>query len=255
MISSLLSFLYPPKCVLCAEPLTQESELCTDCFSRLHFMRGRICDACGYPLTEEPYTFEHRPLCASCVQKPPLYCLRSSLVYDDISKQLILKFKHSDALHLTPILSLMLYQGAMHALDDIDVLIPVPLSRKRLWRRRYNQSTHLAMGMAHLYHRYTKRHIPVRTQILIRTRHTPSQGSKSFDQRRSNVQGVFHIKNPHIFEGKRVALVDDVYTSGATMDACARVLKSCGVKSIYAFTLARVLTTRDEMRFLNDSHA
>lgn len=251
---NILSCIYPPSCVLCNAAITHTGRMCDRCFDRLCFIRGLMCDACGYPLVvEDVHSDAHyRILCASCFKKKPIYTLRSGMIYDDFSKQFVLRFKHGDRLDLAPVLSTILYQGVCDALPHVDAFVPIPLSRQRMWKRRYNQATLLAKGLAHCTKNYTGQSIPILYHALRRVRHTPSQGSKTYDQRRLNVQKAFCVAHVDQFHGRTVALVDDVYTSGATMDACARVLKDAGVAHIYAFTLARVLTPRDEIRYMPD---
>jgi ComF family protein len=176
-------------------------------------------------------------LCVPCLGFPPNYDKgRSAVRYAGLARTVILKLKHGDATYLTPSLSNWMRQAGKDLWQDTDYLIPVPLHRWRLLQRRYNQATLLAKGVSNLVG------IPVLSQVLIREKSTESQGRKTRHQRLSNVQGAFAIKDPRdLLKGKTVTLIDDVWTTGATLETCVKVLKQSGVGKVYVLTFARVI--------------
>ncbi len=232
----MLDLIYPPLCVLCREPVSEPDSLCAACWSGLQFIDGPICAACGLPFDIDP---GEDTLCGTCIARPPHFDgARAILRYDDASKQPVLALKHADRLDLVPAFGHWLERTGRPFFANCDMLVPVPLHRVRLWRRRYNQSAELARVVG----RATG--LRVEPLLLERRKPTPSQGTMpSAKARRRNVLGAFAVPKPrrgHV-RGKNVLLVDDVLTTGATADACARALKRAGALSVYVLALARVV--------------
>lgn len=162
------------------------------------------------------------------------------LAYDDASRAIVLAFKHGDHTHYALAFGAWLQRAAAPFLPQIDLIAPVPLHRWRLFRRRYNQSVLIGRVLA----RHSGRLLV--PDLLVRRRNTPSQGRLTRDQRRRNVSGAFTVR-PALREGlagKRVLLVDDVFTTGATVEACSRALLAAGAAAVYVVTLARVVRPR-----------
>ncbi len=157
-------------------------------------------------------------------------------LYDDASRGLILKFKHGDGLHLAPLFGAWLSRAGSGLLAEADVVVPVPLHRVRLFSRRYNQAAILALDIGR------RVNLPVDVMGLIRARRTPSQGTRTRAGRERNVRGAFTVARECAarLSGKRVLLIDDVLTSGATANACARVLLRSGAAHVDVLTIARV---------------
>jgi ComF family protein len=164
---------------------------------------------------------------------------RSAVAYQEGSRPLILKFKQGDGTYLAPGLANLMLRAGQDILSHTDLLIPVPLHWKRLFMRQYNQATLLSSQLSRL----TK--IPTCTNILKRHRSTPKQGRQSRKERYANVRGAFTIPlgMESFLEGKRLTLIDDVYTTGATLTECARILLNGGAKEVRVLTLARVITS------------
>lgn len=233
----LLDALWPARCMACEAPVGQAGHLCPDCWKKLDFIEAPLCACCGLP-----FDFDLGPdaLCGACLKEPPAYDAgRAALRYDALSRSLILGFKHGDRTHLTSLFAPWLRRVIAPMLSDVDLIVPVPLHRWRLLRRRYNQSALLAQALAQATGK------PWDPLILARGRATRTQGGLTAAQRRRNVQGAFLVPKDRapLIKGKRLLLVDDVQTTGATLGACARALKLAGAAKVYTVTLARVVRT------------
>lgn len=233
------SLVLPHQCVLCRR-FAESTGLCTECWDGLAPIGAPVCRQCGLPLG---HTLAD-PVCATCFQTPPpLAMIRAGLHYNDSSRQLILSFKHGDGLQLTPVLASVMARDFAAMADAMDtaigtpLVIPVPLHRRRFFRRRYNQSAELARHLCHITG--TGSFAP---QILVRQRPTRSQGGLSRRQRHRNLAGAFAIAGDartHL-EGRAVILVDDVMTTGATLFAASKCLSAAGSGVVSALVLARV---------------
>jgi len=232
-----LDLLYPPLCMACRVPVAQPG-LCAACWGAITFLEGPACACCGLPF---PVDLGGENQCAACLALPPAFdTARAILAYDDKSRGAILALKHADRLDLVPGFARWLARVGRQVLSRGEVIVPVPLHRLRLWQRRYNQAAELA--------RYLGREqgICVASHALIRTRPTPSQGAMpSARARRRNVQGAFGVADPAAVAGRRVLLIDDVMTTGATAQACARALRRAGAIEIHVLALARVVRATD----------
>ena len=175
-------------------------------------------------------------LCAACLESPPLFRqARAALIYDDASKALILRFKHGDQLQAVRVLTPWLAEAGAELIAQADVFVPVPLHRWRLLKRRYNQSALLAARLA----RQSGKAAAV--DALVRVRATPPQGHLKRAERAANVRGAFRVRDARAIAGKRVLLVDDVMTTGATLNACAGALLDAGALSVDVLCVARVV--------------
>ena len=236
-----LDLVYPPLCIVCREPVTDPGSLCPECWKELHFLDGPVCPVCGLPFDFDP--LGETP-CAACIAYPPDFDkARAILRYDDASRKPVLALKHADRLDLVPAFGRWLERTGRELLSQSDMVVPVPLHRLRLWSRRYNQSAELARALA----RFSG--VPLDVLSLRRSRRTPSQGEMpSASARRRNVRGAFAVPGERkaAVNGKRVLLVDDVLTTGATANACARTLKRAGAEKVHVLALARVVRPRTD---------
>jgi ComF family protein len=234
---TVLDLLFPPLCIGCRTPVT-DAGFCAACWSKLSFLDGPACACCGLPF---PVALEGENLCAACLARPPAFDqARAILAYDEHSRGAILALKHADRLELVPGFARWLARTGHNLIADSDVIVPVPLHRARLWQRRYNQSAEIARKLA----RGWKREFD--PFALVRSRATPSQGAMaSAKARRRNVLGAFKVPDPGRVRGKRVLLLDDVLTTGATAEACARALKRAGAARVHVLALARVVKASD----------
>ena len=245
-----LDALLPPQCLSCAELVSEPGALCAACWARLRFIATPLCRICGWPFETDPTMGDSTAaedinaappadlVCGACLREPPSYDrARSVLAYDEASRGLILGFKHADRTHAAPAFARWLARAGGELLITADVIVPVPLHWSRLLARRYNQAALLGIGLAKLT---GKTSVP---DLLIRRRRTPSQGHLSRSERLRNVAGAFAVRPSRLAQlrGRRILLVDDVLTTGATVSACAGVLRRAGAASIDVLTLARVV--------------
>jgi ComF family protein len=232
-----LDLLFPPLCMACRTPVA-EPGLCADCWRAIAFLDGPGCACCGLPF---PVDLGEGNFCAACLARPPAFdSARAILAYDEHSRGAILALKHADRLDLVPGFARWLARAGRSALVRGEVIVPVPLHRFRLWRRRYNQAAELARRLGR------EQAIAVEPEGLVRTRATESQGAMASARgRRRNVLGAFKVPVPARIAGRRVLLVDDVMTTGATVEACARALRRAGAAEVHVLALARVVRATD----------
>jgi len=237
---AVLDLLLPPRCILCGKTTETAGTLCTPCWRGIAFIGPPCCAGCGLPFPYDPGGDDAR--CGACLAHPPSWDrARSVMVYDDRSRGLILALKHADRLHGVPSFGQWLARAGADLLDGADLIVPVPLHWTRLWWRRYNQSAVLAHAVAAALPRPGGPRIA--PDLLVRRRRTPSQGHRTRTQRAENVRGAFALRPGAEVKGTRVVLVDDVMTSGATVEECARVLRRAGAAGIDVLTLARAVRT------------
>jgi ComF family protein len=228
-----LDILLPPLCLGCESRVSRQHTLCPACWKSVKFITRPFCEQCGFPFE---FPVENEPLCGRCLkEKPDFDRARSVLTYEDCSRRIILGLKHGDKTWSAPGIARLMVETGRDMWDTADYIVPVPLHRWRLWKRRFNQSALLGREIAR---RAGKSFVP---DLLIRHKRTRPQSGNA-KARRKNITGAFKL-NPRWagkIEGKRILIIDDVYTTGATVNACARVLKKNGAEIVNVLTLARV---------------
>ena len=210
--------------------------LCVPCWSRIHFFAPPNCDLCGLPFEFE---LGAAALCAPCAARRPGYDrARAVFSYDDASKGLVLGFKHGDRTEGAGAFGLWLSRAGADFKDPRALIVPVPLHWSRLALRRYNQAALLARAL----HEYWGEGA-LCLDLLVRRRATPPQGRLSTTQRGRNVRGAFAVnrRRAEMLRGRRIVLVDDVMTTGATVEAATATLKRAGAGAVDVLVLARAL--------------
>ena len=222
----------PPRCLACGVTVGAPDALCGPCWSALSFFAPPWCVACGLPFA---HPIGEGAVCADCARGDASWDrARAAMRYDRHSRQLVLALKY-DRTHLARALGHWMRRAGGDVLDGADLIVPVPLHWTRLFARRYNQ----AGLLAHAIHRAGGP--PVAPDWLVRRRRTPSQGRLGPVARARNVRGAFALRPGCDVAGKRLVLVDDVLTTGATAESCARVLLKAGAKAVDLLVLARVV--------------
>jgi len=209
-------------------------------WSKIDFITSPFCNTCGIPFEFSDAEEGDHGQCMECLKTPPPFeTARSAVIYNDVSRDLILAFKHGDQTHMVKNFVPWLVRIGQSILAQTDVIIPVPLHYTRLVSRRYNQAALIA---AELSKQTNTAHMPA---AIKRIRATQSQGHLKTEERAKNVRNAFEIcsKQAENLTGKAVTLIDDVYTTGATLKECCKVLNAANVKKVNILTLARVLKT------------
>ena len=231
-----LDFLFPPLCHVCRTfiPDATHVHICSACRERLLPIDSPLCVVCGIPYVGAGE--DH--ICGGCATSRCHYdAARAALVYEGISHDLIHAFKYRNKTHLCRPLALLTIErlaGFVSARSP-DLIIPVPLHRKRLRSRGFNQ----AVLLGNIFSDFWK--IPLDRHNLRRIRWTEPQVNLSAHERRSNVKGAFYVQHPSQVSGRRVLLVDDVLTTGSTVEECAAVLKKAGAVEVIVVTVVRAL--------------
>ena len=224
----------PTLCVACREPVEGEG-VCAGCWAKLSFIAPPFCPRLGIPFVYDPGP---DMLSMEAIAHPPAYArARAAVRYDDVARTLVHALKYQDRTDLAPAMGRWMARAGRELLDEADVLVPVPLHWRRGWSRRYNQSGALARIIAQ------QTSVMVAVEALRRIRPTEQQIGLSRPQRASNVQGAFKVApdRQHLVAGRRVILIDDVLTSGATVDACARALLRAKAATVDVLVFARVV--------------
>ena len=231
----LVDLALPNRCVGCRGVIGADGALCPACFARLDFITAPLCGRCGLPL---PSGAGEELSCGACLAQPPRFAAaRAALVYGGLARDVVLMLKHADRTDLARPLAEWLRRAGAPRIDSADLVTPVPLHPRRLARRRYNQAGLLAQALA------KQCGLPLSPDLLRRIRATPSQGHLNARQRHQNVRGAFAVRprSAARLKGARVLLVDDVMTTGATLDACAAALLKAGAAAVDALVVARVV--------------
>jgi ComF family protein len=229
-----LDIALPTLCVACRDPVEGEG-VCADCWARMSFIAPPYCPRLGIPFVYDPGP---DMLSMEAIANPPAYTrARAAVRYDDVARTLVHALKYQDRTDLAPAMGRWMARAGRDLLDGADMLVPVPLHWRRGWSRRYNQSGVLAR----VIERQTG--VKVGAEALRRIRPTEQQIGLSRPQRASNVQGAFKVApdRQQLISGRRIVLIDDVLTSGATVDACARALLRAKAAAVDVLVFARVV--------------
>jgi len=233
----LVGSLFPAVCVACRTLVGSHGSLCSECWKQIYFISEPFCYVCGLPFD---YSLGKSALCGTCLKQKPSYTqARALFTYNEFSKNPILSLKYHDRTQLAPVFGAWLRRLALPYQPKVAAILPVPLHYSRLVKRRYNQAALLADTVGESLN------ITVMNNALLRSKKTPPQAGLSKRQREANMRGAFMVspaKKP-LLKGKSVILVDDVMTTGATLEACARCLHDAGVVDVFVITIARTVLT------------
>lgn len=235
-MQSPLALLYPPNCVSCGAPISDEHGLCGKCWAETPFITGHVCDRCGAPLPGDGDG--EVDLCDDCMSVArPWSRGRAALLYARNARRVVLQIKLSDRLDLVPPAARWMAQAGRDIVAGDALLVPVPAHWTRIFTRRYNQASELARALA----RETGREVA--PTALIRAKRTEKQEGKGLEDRFANMRDTIrpHPKRGSALVGRRVVLVDDVMTSGATMAAAAEACFAAGAADVVTLTLARTV--------------
>lgn len=232
-----LHFILPVQCATCDVALNGDPVpfFCRACWGTIEPLQSPCCLSCGRPFAS-PHALQYSPhhVCGTCRSDPPGFTRAWSLYpYTSPLQEAVRLFKYNKKVVLADALAALMNRG----LETIpaDVIIPVPLSPARLRDREYNQSLLLADRLSRA------RHIPLSYENLVRIRDTAPQTELTRAVRLTNLRGAFAVQRPHDIAGKRVLIIDDVFTTGTTVNECAKTLRKAGASEVYVCTLARTM--------------
>lgn len=238
-LNNFFNFIFPDNfsCLCCGRDVfNNKYEICDSCKNKLHFLTGKLCKHCSEHLISDGN------FCIHCKGKI-FYCdkIISPFVYDGIVKNFILGLKYNNKKYYANSLSIFMCDTYNKNNLLCDLIIPVPLCDKRLKERGYNQSELLAKPISKTLN------LPLVTECLIRVKQTPSQVNLNYKERTNNLIDAFKVINKKLIKDKTILLIDDVYTTGATITECAKTLKRAGAKVVYALTAAHTILKKDDI--------
>lgn len=234
LLKPLVDILFPPRCPLCGTGTLTAASLCPECWALLAIPGEPCCGLCQRPFSDST---ADGTICAPCLHKPPRHDgIAAGTIYNEASRKLVLSLKHGHRIALAPMMARII-ATRLKLKEGEWLFVPVPLHRRRLWRRGFNQSALLAASLA----RMPGGQLCV--DALHRHRHTPSLGGLGRKARARALSGAISLnaRRRDRIVGARIVLVDDVMTSGATTDACVSVLKRSGARCVMIACFARVI--------------
>ena len=231
--------LFPPVCAGCRRIVSEPGALCGACWPKLRFLEKPYCPVLGTPFA---YDMGEGALSLEAIAHPPPFDrLRAAVAYEGIAGQMVRALKYADRTDLAPWMARWMQRAGAELLGEADVIVPVPLHRKRFWQRRFNQSAELGRALA------KRSGVGFAPEALARRKATRQQVGLKVREREENVRAAFLVppRAAALVSGRQVVLIDDVYTTGATVGAAARALKKGGAASVDVLTFARVLPRAD----------
>ncbi|MDR0329363.1 MAG: ComF family protein [Rickettsia sp.] len=226
----LIDYILPARCLSCAEMTATKEGFCLNCWKKLDFITKPYCNICGCRLD---ISILDNMCCAKCFQHKPWYDVSRSLIkFNEHSKEIIHAFKYQDKTIFSKTFSKLLYRQYHSKFQDIDLIIPVPMNRFKRLFRMYNPALIMAQEISKLLKK------PVNPDVLIKSRWTKSQTFLSKKEREKNLSNSLIFNKKYQIIDQKILLVDDVLTTGTTINKCAKILKDSGAKSVYVMTIA-----------------
>ncbi len=237
LVRSALDATLPRRCGICRRGMSSSEvrAICSACWGAIPRIEGPRCSLCGVPFDSEAAT-SHSPThrCGTCRENPPSFTQAVAAgVFSGVLADAIRRCKYYQQVHLVSVLGELL-DPVVRSLPPVDAVVAVPLHVRRLRQREFNQSLRIAAWVAQRLDR------PLWPDVLRRVRWTPPQTTLDRAQRRTNVRRAFDVRKPGVVSGRRLVLVDDVYTTGATVNECSRALRAAGASDVYVVTVARM---------------
>lgn len=227
--------LFPPTCHGCGEHVSAPGSICPYCWQNIHFITPPYCPVMGLPFQYDP---GDGFLSGEALQNPPVFDkARSAVIHDGLVRRLVTQFKYADRLELAPVMGQWMIRAGQDLIAESDLIIPVPLHRWRFFTRRYNQAAELARMIA------AQTNLPFMPEALLRHKATHHQVGLNAKERMKNIKGAFSVSpnGANILKNKNILLIDDVYTTGATVNAAAKSLKKGGANKVFVLTFSRAL--------------
>jgi len=235
-LKALFQFFLPPQCYCCETFLPEGQEgICTDCLSAIHWIEPPFCSRCGIPFLSRE---EKSHLCGACSKEEKYFTMGRALgCYEGPLRKAVHRWKYEGKTHLSPLFGEWMAERFFHYWETnlFDLLIPVPLHPGRLRERGFNQALLLARELSR------RTGLPYRKRVLEKKKPTLPQASLSGRERETGVRGAFHLEELEEIRDKVILLIDDVYTTGTTVNECSKVLMAGGAKRVDVFTLAHTL--------------
>lgn len=238
LFESVIDTILPPRCPGSGEIVEIQGAVSPNFWDQLQFIEKPFCKRCAIPFSFET---DENNICAKCLEEDPFYDeSRAPVVYNDASRRIILNFKFNDKTHYVHTFVPWMLRAGADLLGEADYIIPVPLHPKKIRMRKFNQAALLAHEIS------KKSDVKYIAEGLIRTRHTVPQKGLNKKERYKNISGAFAIGDRYLdkFAHKNIIIIDDIFTTGSTLNECARILKNAGAAKVNVITIARV--TKDE---------
>jgi ComF family protein len=226
------SAVFASNCIICKDPVFRADTMCYNCWNKIVFIAERVCKTCGRPLQ---YSHQDQVYCSNfcATRRWFLKETRASTIYSTVIADIIHQFKYEDQTRHVKMLTNLLLHAAKYIEADIELIIPVPMHHKSLKSRGYNQAVLIAKSFAHIIKKRWS------GDILFKTKQTNKQMILTKAMRICNVKDSFAVQNKHLIEGKKILLIDDVITTGATINECAKVLLQSKALNVSALAVAR----------------
>jgi len=226
----LIDYILPQRCLSCSEIIDSSGEFCGECWKQLEFIAKPYCNICGKRFSLKVLD---NAVCGSCYSNKPSYDLARSLFkFNEYSKKIIHKFKYHDKTIFAGSFAKLLCNRYGEEIKDLDLIVPVPMNRFKRLLRMYNPAQVLAVEIAKIVDK------TVKADILVKSKWTKAQTFLSKRQRKNNISGSIKFNTKHNIMGKKVLLIDDVITTGVTMNECAKILRKAGAESVYVMSVA-----------------